>query len=159
VDLLKAPFGKPAEFSLRPRYLRDSSGAAQLSHFTVDYPSGYMADGWLDATFVPMGSAPVTGIEGLPAWHSDHSATYREVIGGADSLDNSGTLRLQGVVPFVGKSGGVGYDTVRIYYVPNAVTGGDIRDLVVIKTSALIGIPGTLNARQDGAGQGPPKQK
>jgi len=159
VDLLKTPTGKPAEFSLRPRYLRDASGAQQLSHFTVEYPSGYMADGWQDATFVPMGAAPVTGIKGLPAWHPSHSATYRGAIEAAESLDDSRTLRLQGVIPFLGKNGGVGYDTVRIYYVYDAVTDGEIPDLVVIKTSALIGIPGTVSASQDGVGQGPPKQK
>lgn len=159
VDLLKAPIGKSAEFSLRPRYLRDSSGRRQLSHFTVDYPSGYMSDGWQGASFVPRGTAPVTGIKGLPAWNPKHSATYRDAIGAADSLDMSDTLRLEGVIPFLGKNGGVGYDTVRIYYVFDAVTDGEIPDLVVVKTSPLVGVPGTVSARQDGAGQGPPDQK
>jgi hypothetical protein len=155
-DILQTPLGKLAEFSLRPRYLRDAQGNRQLAHFTVDFPSGFLPDGWQGATFTPMGTQPVAGVYDLPPWDPSTSATYRKVIEAATSLGDSRTLRLEGVIPYLGANGGVGYDTVRLFYAFNAVKGSKIPHLVVIKTATLIEIPGTVQARQDGSGNGPP---
>jgi hypothetical protein len=154
-DILQNPLGVLAEFSLRPRYLRDSGGVLQLAHFGVDFPSGYLADGWQGANFTPMGTLPVVGISGLPPWDPSQQALYRQVIDAAiGSLGDSRTMRLEGVIPYVGSDGGVGYDTVRLFYVFNAIVGGTDPDLIVIKTATFIAIPGTVQARQDGSAQG-----
>jgi hypothetical protein len=154
-DILTNPLGVLAEFSLRPRYLRDSSGVLQLANFTVDFSSGYLADGWQGASFTPMGTLPVAGISGLPPWDPSQQAIYRQVIDAAiGSLGDSRTVRLEGVIPYLGTDGGVGYDTVRLFYVFNAVQGGPDPDLIVIKTATFISIPNTVQARQDGSAQG-----
>jgi hypothetical protein len=135
--------------------LRDSKGNLQLGHFGIDFPSGYLADGWQGVNFIPMGTLPVTGISGLPPWDPSQQALYRQTIdAAAPSLGDSRTMRLEGVIPYLGASGGIGYDTVRLFYVYNAVVGGSDPDLVVIKTATLVDIPGMVQARQDGSGQG-----
>jgi hypothetical protein len=153
-DILQNPVGTLPEFSIRPRYLRDSQGVLQLAHFGVEFPSGYLADGWQGANFTPMGTLPVTGISDLPPWDPSQQALYRQVINAAiGSLGDSRTARLEGVIPYLG-SGGVGYDTVRLFYVPNAVVGGSDPDLIVVKTATFAGVPGTVQARQDGSAHG-----
>jgi hypothetical protein len=129
----------------------------QLANFTVDFPSGFLTDGWQGATFTPMGTMPVAGISGLPDWDPTQSAAYRKVIDGAvTSLSDSRTQRLEGVIPYVGKNGGVGYDTVRLFHAFNAVRG-KVPHLVIVKVATLVAIPGVVQARQDGTGQGPPR--
>jgi hypothetical protein len=76
------------------------------------------------------------------------------MIDAAAGLGDSRTLRLEGIVPYVGLKG-VGYKYVRLFYVPNAVNGPN-PDLVIVQTHAHTGIAGTVQARQDGTGQGPP---
>ncbi len=152
---LKTPLGQQPEFWLRPRYLRDAKGNAKLSHFSVDFPSGYLGDGWQGVSFTPMGKDAVKDISGLPEWDSSHRDTYRKAIEAAASLGDSRTLRLEAVVPHL-EQGGVGYNTVRLFYVAKAVKG-PVADLVVIKTATHKGVPGTVQARQDGTGQGPPQ--
>jgi hypothetical protein len=49
-----------------------------------------------------------------------------------------------------------GGPTVRLFYAFNAVQGSAIPDLVIVKTATLVGIPGVVQVRQDGGGQGPP---
>lgn len=49
----------------------------------------------------------------------------------------------------------VGYNKVRLFYVVDAVQGR-VRDLVVIKISTHASPRGTVQARQDGDGHGPP---
>jgi hypothetical protein len=111
---LTTPLRQQPEFSLRPRYLRDAQGNRQLAHFSIDFPSGFLADGWGGVNFT-----------------------------------------LEGVIPHLGPQGGVGYNKVRLFYVSNAVQG-PIPDLVVIKIATHVAIPGTVQARQDGSGHGPP---
>lgn len=157
IDTLSTPLGKLPEFSLRARHLRDAKGQAQCAHFSIDFSSGYLADGWQGVNFVPMGTQPVSGISGLPPWDPSRRDTYRKMIdAAAGSLGDSRTQRLEGVIPYMGQQGGVGYNRVRLFYVPNAVQGPE-PDLVVIKIATHVAIPGTVQARQEGVGQGPPK--
>ncbi len=156
VHTLKTPLGQQPEFWLRPRYLRDAQGNAQLAHFTVDFPSGFLADGWQGVSFTPLGTDAVTGISGLPPWDPSQRDVYRKAIDAASaSLGDSRTARLEAVIPHL-EQGGIGYNKVRLFYVSNAVKD-KIPDLVVIKTATHKGVSGTVQARQDGTGQGPPK--
>jgi hypothetical protein len=153
---LTTPLGQQPEFSLRPLHLRDAQGNPQLAHFTIDFPSGFLADGWQGVNFTPLGSSAVAGITGLAPWDSSQSAAYRKAIDAASvSLGDSRTVRLEAVIPHLGPQGGVGYNKVRLFYVFNAVQG-PIPDLVVIKIATHVAIPGTVQARQDGTGHGPP---
>lgn len=154
VHTLTNPTGQKPEFAIHPRYLRDPQGNRHLAHFTIDFPSGLMPDGWQGVNFVPLGSDPVTGISGLPAWNSSQQATYRQAIDNAASLSNSRTLRLEAVIPYT-DLGQLGYNKVRLYYVENAVQG-PFKDLVVVKIASHVAVPGTVQGRQDGASQGPP---
>jgi hypothetical protein len=152
---LTTPTGQKPEFSLRPRQLRDPQGNRHLAHFTIDFPSGFMPDGWQAVNFVPLGTVAVAGISGLPPWDPSQQATYRKVIdAAAASLADSRTLRLEGVVPYVDQ-GNLGYNKVRLFYVANAVKG-PIADLVVVKIATHVVPPGTVQGRQDGTPQGPP---
>jgi hypothetical protein len=155
VHTLATPVGKQPEFSLRPRYLRDAKGELQLAHFSIDFPSGYLADGWQGVNLTPMGSVDVKGISGLPEWDPSQRDTYRKAIEAATSLGDSRTLRLEGVIPYVSQQGSLGYNKVRLFYVFDAVKG-KIPDLVVVKVSTHSAAPGTVHAQQDGNGQGPP---
>lgn len=153
---LRTPLAQQPEFWLRPRYLRDTQGNPQLAHFTIDFPSGFLADGWQGVSFAPLGADPVKGISGLPPWDPSQRDTYRKMIdAAAASLGDSRTLRLEGVVPHL-EQGGVGYNKVRLFYIANAVQDKNMPDLVVIKTATHKAVAGTVQARQDGSGQGPP---
>jgi hypothetical protein len=155
LDGLTTPTARLPEFIVHPRHLRDAAGKTQLAHFTIDFPSGYLDDGWQGVNFVPMGSQAVSGISGLPPWDPSQKNTYQRMISSAVSLGDSRTLRLEAIIPYLGQKGGVGYKNVRLFYVPNAVNG-PVPDLVIVQTHTLIGISGTVQARQDGSGQGPP---
>ncbi len=156
-DVLTAPLKCAPEFSLRGCYLRDAKGGRQLSQFRAETSSGYLSDGWHGAIFTPAGTVAVAGIAGLPPWDPSQADTYRNMIVGPDNnLGDSRTLRLEGAIPYVDAHGVVGYDTVRLFYAFNAVNGGPIPDLVIVKTATLVGIPGTVQVRQDGGAQGPP---
>ena len=153
---LTTPLGQQPEFSLRPLHLRDAQGNPQLAHFSIDFPSGFLADGWRAVNFTPLGTIAVEGITGLAPWDPPQSAAYRTAIDAASvSLGDSRTVRLEAVIPHLGPQGGVGYNKVRLFYVFNAVHG-QIPDLVVIKIATHVAIPGTVQARQDGTGHGPP---
>ena len=154
---LTTPLGQQPEFSLRPLHLRDAQGNPQLAHFSIDFPSGFLADGWRAVNFAPLGTIAVAGITGLAPWDPSQSAAYRTAIDAASvSLGDSRTVRLEAVIPHLGPQGGVGYNKVRLFYVFNAVHG-QIPDLVVIKIATHVAIPGTVQARQDGTGHGPPR--
>ena len=154
---LTTPLGQQPEFSLRPLHLRDAQGNPQLAHFSIDFPSGFLADGWRGVNFTPLGTIAVAGITGLAPWDPSQSAAYRTAIDAASvSLGDSRTVRLEAVIPHLGPQGGVGYNKVRLFYVFNAVHG-QIPDLVVIKIATHVAIPGTVQARQDGTGHGPPR--
>lgn len=153
---LRTPVGRQPEFALTPRYLRGPDGTPQLAHFTIDFPSGYLADGWQGVNFIPLGSQEVKGIKGLPPWKAANRTRYKKVIeAAADSLFNPQTRRLEAVVPYVGSRGNVGYNKIRLFYVSNAVRGSE-KHLVVVKVSTHVGIKGEVQARQDGGGHGPP---
>ena len=154
LDGLTTPMGRLPEFILHARHVRDAQGNSHLTHFTVDIHSGYLDDGWQGVNFVPMGSVPVSGIAGLPPWDPSKKDAYQRMISAAVSLGDSRTLRLEGIVSYVGLKG-VGYKSVRLFYVPNAVQG-PVPELVIVQTHAYVGIAGTVQARQDGTGQGPP---
>jgi len=154
-DILQNPLGKFAEFTLRPRHLRDGTGSLQLAHFTIDFQSGHLADGWQGASFTPMGTTAVTAISGLPPWDPSKRDTYRQSIDAAKSvLSEPRALRLEGIVPFLGKNG-VGYDTVKLFYLANAVQGAT-KDLVVVTTTVMAGAAGSVRGSQDGSSHGPP---
>lgn len=154
---LTTPVGQQPEFSLHPRHLRDPQGNRHLAHFTIDFPSGYLSDGWQGVNFVPLGSIPVAGISGLPTWDTSHRDAYRKKIDAASkSLGDPRTLRLEAVVPYFAH-GGVGYNWVRLFYIFDAVQG-PIPDLVVVRIATHSAVPGTVQAKQDGTSQGPPDQ-
>ena len=153
-DTLSTPLGQQPEFTFRGRHLRDAKGTRVCGHFSIDFASGYLADGWQGVNLIPIGTAPVTGISGLPPWDPSKRDTYRKMIDAATSLSDSRTTRLEGVVPYLG-TGGVGYNKVKLFYITNAVQGPS-PDLVVIKVATHIAIPGTVHAKQDGIGHGPP---
>ncbi len=145
------------EFALQPRYLRDASGNYQLAQFALVHSSGFLPDGWYSSVFTPKGTNPVTGISGLPPWDPQDPDAYRSVIDGpGNNLGQSTTMRLEGTVPFVDPKGNVGYDSVCLYYIPNAVQDPANPDLVVVKTAALAATTNTVAARQQGSAQGPP---
>lgn len=153
---LKTPVGRQPEFTLIPRHLRGPDGTPQLAHFTIDFPSGYLGDGWQGVNFIPLGSKEVDGIKNLPPWKAAHRTRYRKAIErAADILADSKTRRLEAVVPYVSGRGRVGYNKVRLFYVSNAARGKD-RHLVVVRVSTHVGIKGEVQARQDGTGYGPP---
>jgi hypothetical protein len=153
---LTTPVGAPPEFSFRPRHLRDSHGKLKPSHILIEFPSGYLPDGWMGAVFMPMGHKAVSGISGLPQWDPSHQARYRSVItAAAGSLTDSRTERLEAVVPYLNAKGDVGYNMVRLFYVVGAVQG-PVPDLVVIKIATHAAVAGTVQGRQDGDGHGPP---
>ena len=156
--ILKAPSGRRPEFRLRARALPDSQGRRQPVQLIVEIAPGSLVEGWAGAVFTPLGTVPVSGLKGLPPWDASHAGAYRKAIeGGGTNIGDSRTLRLEGVVPFVDADGSIIYDTVRLYFAENAVQGGDVPHLVVVKTAFLPGTRGTVQARQDGGGQGPPK--
>jgi hypothetical protein len=155
VHTLTTPLNKQPEMSFRSRHLRDGQGALQVAHFAIDFPSGYLADGWRGVNLVPLGSAPVTDIKNLPAWSKADEQTYRKAIDNAASLSNPNTARLEGVVPYLSKAGGIAYNKVKFFYVEKAVQGKN-PDLVVIKVSTHAASAGTVQGKQDGAGHGPP---
>jgi hypothetical protein len=155
-DVLQAPLGCKAEFSLRGRYLRDGAGRWQLGQLRAEIASGYLCDGWQHAVFTPVGSVPVAGISGLPPWDPSQAQTYRDMINGAgNNLGDARTARLEGIIAYTNAAGAVGFDTVRLYFAFKAVQGSK-PDLVVIKTATYVGIPGTVQIRQDGGAHGPP---
>lgn len=154
-NVLQAPLGCPAEFSLRGRYIRDVKGRWQLGQLRAEIASGYLCDGWQNAVFTPVGVNAVTGISGLPVWDPSQAETYRKAINGPDhNLGDSRTARLEAVIAYADADGVVGFDTVRLYYASDAVQGS--ADLVIVKTATHTGIPGTVQVRQDGGAHGPP---
>jgi hypothetical protein len=156
-EVLHVPLGCAPEFSMRERYLRDNNGTNQLGQLSAAISSGYLSDGWQSATFTPVGTIGVTGISGLPPWDPSQAQVYRDMIESPNNnLGDSRTLRLEGVIPYVNANGLVGYDTVRLFYAFNAVEG-PIADLVIVKTATLVAIPGTVQVREDGGAQGPPR--
>jgi len=155
--ILKAPSGSRPEFRLRARALPDSHGRRQPVQLVVEIVPGFMMEGWAGAVFTPLGTVAVSGIKGLPPWDTSNADQYRKVIeGGGTNIGDSRTLRLEGVVPFVNADGGIIYDTVRLYFAENAVQGGNVPHLAVVKTAVLAGSGGAVQARQDGGAYGPP---
>jgi len=155
-DSLNTPMGELPEFRLQPRYLRDAQGTPRLGHFSIEFPSGYLADGWQGVNFTPLGEKPVTGISGLLAYGPAQKTKYRDVISAAaGSLRDAHTARLEAVIGYVGLKGQVGYNKVRLFYVPDAVAG-PTKDLVVVTVVTHVPIPGTVHASQDGNAHGPP---
>jgi len=154
---LKTPIGHQPEFTLHPRHLRDAHGAPQVAHFTIDFPSGYLADGWQGVNFIALGTRECRGIKGLPPWAPSQRTRYRSAIASAaDELSSSKTRRLEGVVSYLGSGGAVGYYVVRLFYISNAVRGKNA-DLVVVNTEPYTGVKGEVQARQGtGGGYGPP---
>ena len=158
-NLLLAPLGCNAEISLRARYLRKADGTRQPAQFEAECSSGYLGEGWQGAVFTPVGHQAVTGIFGLPPWDGTPATQtkYRDMINGTgNNLNDSTTRRLEATVPYMSSAGTIGYDTVRLFYVFDAVEGSEIADLVVVKIAALLAPPGTVSALQEGTGQGPP---
>jgi len=156
-SVLRVPLGCAPVLSMRGRYLRDPQGAGKLGQLRTEISSGYLSDGWQSAVFTPVGSVPVKGIYGLPPWDPSESQTYRDMIDGPNNnLGDSRTIRLEGVIAYADASGEIGYETVRLFYAFNAVQGAPNSDLVIIKSTTLVAIPGTVKVRDDGGAQGPP---
>lgn len=153
---LKTPVNRPAEFTLHARHLRGSDGTPQLAHYTIDFASGFLGDGWQGVNFIPVGSKDVTAIKGLPRWTPAQKGRYRDAIESAkDDFAKPGARRLEGVIPYLSKNGTVGYNRVCLFYLVNA-TRGTNRDLVVVRIATHIDAKGEVQARQEGNGYGPP---
>jgi hypothetical protein len=152
---LTNPLNCMPEFALRVRNLRDSAGHPQPAHFSIDFSSGYLSDGWREITFTPMGNAAVKDLSGLPPWDASQRDVYRKAIENAKSLADSRTERLEAIVPHL-ENDKVAYNTIRLFYVTDAVKSGAVKDLVVVQIVHFSGVPGTVQARQSGGGQGPP---
>jgi len=152
-DTLSTPLGKLPAFSMRARHLRDASGGRKCAHFSIDFSSGYLSDGWQGVNFIHRGNAPVTDISGLPPWSLAVRDVYRNAILNAASLSNSNTQRLEGVVPYLDPTG-VAYNKVLMFYVANAVNGPD-PNLAIIRIPGHASPAGAVKGRQDGSGHGP----
>jgi hypothetical protein len=156
-SVLRVPLGCSPVFSMRGRYLRTPQGTEKLGQIHAEISSGYLSDGWQRAVFTPVGTVPVKGIYGLPPWDPSQSQVYRDMIDGPNNnLGDSRTMRLEGVIPYANGSGDIGYETVRLFYAFNAVQGAPIADLVIVKSTTLLAVPGTVKVSDDGGGQGPP---
>ncbi len=130
-------------------------GKSQPAHFSVDFSSGYLDDGWWGVNFVPMGSQAITSISNLPPWSAAQKDHYRTVIDAhANDFADSKAARLEGVVPYVAQ-GVVGYNKLMLFYLAKAVNGPD-PDLVVVRVASHLTPAGKVQARQDGTGHGPP---
>jgi hypothetical protein len=153
---LSTPLKVMPQFCMRPRFLKDDTGVVRQAHFSVDFFSGYLSDGWQGVNFIPMGTQPVAGISGLPPWDPAQKDVYRRAIAAASgSFDNSQTARLEAVVPYVSGQGAVGFNKVRLFYIDGAVKAPN-PDLVVVKIATHVNPAGTVQARQNGDGHGPP---
>jgi len=153
---LKTPVRRQPEFTLHPRHLRATDGTPQVAHFTVDFPSGFLGDGWQGVNFIPLGTKDVRGIKGLPPWTESQKTRYRAAIESvADVLAAPNTRRLEAVIPYLTKEGRVGYNKVRLFYFSGAARGKE-RDLVVVQIATHVGAKGEMQARQNGGGYGPP---
>ena len=153
--ILFAPGGGRPRFTLRARTIRNGGGHLVVAQLECEADADGIAGGWHGAIFTPTGSAPLTGVKGLQAFNPTTAKHYRDLLeGGTTNLGDSRTERLEGVVPYINASGKVEYDTVRLYFAENAVSGGSPH-LVVVKTSQY-GSNGQVKARQDGVAHGPP---
>jgi len=152
---LTTPLRVLPQFTMRLRCVRDHVGKSQPAHFSVDFSSGYLDDGWWGVNFVPMGSQAITSISNLPPWSAAQKDHYRTVIDAhANDFADSKAARLEGVVPYVAQ-GVVGYNKLMLFYLAKAVNGPD-PDLVVVRVASHLTPAGKVQARQDGTGHGPP---
>jgi hypothetical protein len=152
---LKPKNGKPLDFWLQAQTLPNPGGNPYTVNYTVD-PTGSIPEGWKSVIFTPMGKNPVQGISKLPAWEEKQRAHYRKAIEDAhDNLCDSRTERLESIIPYVDEHGQLGYNAVRLFYVPDA-RQGPTPHLFVIKTATFKLGDGTVQACQDGSGHGPP---
>lgn len=154
---LMTPLKVMPEFTLRPRYLKDGQGKAQQAHFSIEFSSGYLADGWQHVNFIPVGTQPAVALSGLPPWDPSQRDTYRRaIVAAANAFADPRTVRLEAVIPYVSAQGVIGYNKARLFYIADAVKGGPNPDLVVVKIATHVTPPGTVQGRQDGDGHGPP---
>lgn len=152
--VLKTQVEKRPQFSLRTSYLSDKDGREYLTHFTIDFKLGFLAEGWRGVTLNPGGRNPITGISALPPWDSSQKSVYINAIENvAGILGDARTARLEGIVPYVSQ-GQVHYDRVRLFYAANAIRCEETPDLVIIKVATYQVAPGTVRALQDGGGHG-----
>lgn len=155
---LAAPNGGDLKFQLVPRVMNASGTPAD---YVVQFSQGEAPDEWAGAIFTPMGKNAVTGISGLPDWDKSKPAVckkYQDTINDAttNNLGNSGTARLESIIPNVTKDGTtLGFNYVRLFYVDNA-RNAPTKHLLVIKAVSASLPKGSVRALQDGAGHGPP---
>lgn len=155
---LTTPLKVLPEFTLRPRYLKDAQGKSQQAYFSIEFSSGYLADGWQHVNLIPMGIQALTPLTGLVAWDPSQRDAYRRaIVAAANAFADPRTARLEAVIPYVSAQGAIGYNKVRLFYIANAVIGGPDPDLVVVKIATHVTPVGTVQGRQDGDGHGPPR--
>lgn len=148
--LRSANGGRPA-FTLRPVTTGSASGAAQ---YVVEVAVGEMVPGWAGVIFTATGTVPFAGLENLPQWDPSQESRYRQQIANSN-CDQSGTTRLEGLVPFT-SNGAPAYDVVCLYYASGVVVSGPYPDLVVVRSTLLAAGAGVVRALQDGTAHGPP---
>lgn len=151
------PLGGNLEFWLRPRFIQGADGSAYLANYAVDFSPGCAPDGWAGAIFTPMGTKDVEGICDLPPWNKSQHDAYKKVLcdDTTNNLGKSNTRRLESIIPYVDDAGNLGYNTVRLFYVPNA-RQAPTKHLFVIKTATHELAKGGVRGLQDGTGHGPP---
>lgn len=153
---LGTPLGKLPEFWLRPRHIWSPDGKKRhLVNYTVDFASGFLADGWVGAVFTPMGKEPVK-IDSLPDWSESQRGAYQNTINKADgSLCDSRTERLESIIPYVSKDGKLGYNVVKIFYLPH-VRKSPTEHVYIIRIQTHKLADGSVQGQQDGTAHGPP---
>jgi hypothetical protein len=129
--------------------------------YVVNFVKGEAPDEWAGAIFTQIGKDAVKGISNLPNWDKSNPAVcrkYQQTIDDTttNNLGNSGTLRLESLMPYVSKDGKtLGFNYVRLFYVDNA-RNAPTQHLLVIKAVSSSLPQGSVRALQDGAGHGPP---
>jgi hypothetical protein len=152
---LKPSNGEPLDFRLQAQTLPNPEGGDYVVNYAVD-PRSNVPAGWKGAIFTPVGKDPVQGIRKLPDWDDTKRDEYRKAVDDAyDNLCDSRTERLESIIPYVDENGQLGYNAVRLFYVPNVRTNPP-KHLFVIKTATFKLGDGTVQACQDGSAHGPP---
>ena len=158
--LLVAPDGRQPEFSLKPKYLKNSYGEETIVQFRLTYASGRMLENWADVLLTPLGTEEVPPLpKRLPQWSPDKAPEYAAALDpliAALYRTDTPFLRLEAYLPlFVEQSPdskrALTIDRVRMVYLQNAVNALN-PNLVLVVFSFFDG----YQIRQNGAGSGPP---
>jgi hypothetical protein len=150
---------QPPDFRFRGVYLPLKSGGSILSHYVVEFNTGYMVDWWSGVHLFPLGTNPPPAIGPLPPYDNSLQTmlAYRNAllpIRTVLSQVNNSCERLEGYmgvifpnVPCV--------DRVQVVYIKGAIAHSDktTSDLVHVYFSYA---DDRYQPRENGGGTGPP---